>query len=422
MKTRLSPLGILCAILLAGALPQSATAQLGLPSLPAAPVPALPEVDTVGGLPAAEVVERLEGLTGSARARAIRLLNTRERILNRLLSRNRDLIERDADGNLARRGRLLATGLGNSGAAKLADAGFIVARREQIEGLDLEIVTLELPPKLDLPTAQFLARSLVPDVEFSPDHLHQQAGSQTAQTLMVTQTSPAIRTEVGMIDGAPGKAVPTSSVRGFAKGAPYPSNHGSSVASLLRSAGVSRVRVADVYGTDPAGGNALAIAKAIGWLTASGSKVISISLVGPRNSVVSKAISSAQRKGVIVVAAVGNDGPAAPPAYPASYRGVVAITAVDHKGRALIEAGKALNLDYAAPGAGIYATNAKGKRVKLRGTSFATPLAAARIAYARQRSAAWQRLVDAEARDLGKKGPDRVFGRGLVCGECAKRK
>ena len=58
-----------------------------------------------------------------------------------------------------------------------------------------------------------------------------------------------------------------------------------------------------------------------------GSKVVTISLVGPRNAVLERAIGAAQRKGVVVVAAVGNDGPAAPPAYPASYDGVVAVTA-----------------------------------------------------------------------------------------------
>ena len=69
-----------------------------------------------------------------------------------------------------------------------------------------------------------------------------------------------------MIDGAPGKAVPVAAQRGFAKGAPYSSDHGSAVASLLAGAGVRRVLAADVYGTDPAGGNALAIARALDWL------------------------------------------------------------------------------------------------------------------------------------------------------------
>ena len=147
-------------------------------------------------------------------------------------------------------------------------------------------------------------------------------------------------------------------------------------------------------------------------------RVVTISLVGPKNPVLERAIAAARRRGVVVVAAVGNDGAAAPPAYPASYDGVVAVTAVDGKRRALIEAGRALHLDYAAPGADIRAINAKGKRIRVRGTSFATPLVAARLAKALQKGGDWREAIDREAVDLGRKGVDPVFGRGLVCGDC----
>ena len=221
-----------------------------------------------------------------------------------------------------------------------------------------------------------------------------------------------------MIDGATGPSIAVAETRGFAEGAPYPSHHGSSVASLLHHAGAGTIRVADVYGTDKAGGNALAMAKGLGWLVERGSKVVTISLVGPRNALLERAVRAAQNRGVVVVAAVGNDGPAAPPAYPASYPGVVAVTAVDGKRRALIEAGRALNLDYAAPGADIYGRNAKGNRIKLRGTSFATPLVAARVARAMGQGSDWRSALDREAIDLGRKGPDDIFGRGLVCATC----
>jgi subtilisin family serine protease len=219
-----------------------------------------------------------------------------------------------------------------------------------------------------------------------------------------------------VIDGSPGSGATVAAIKGFAAGAPIASNHGSAIVALLKRAGVQSVAVADVYGTDPAGGNALAIARGLGWLVSGGAKVVTISLVGPANPLLARAITAARAKGVVVVAAVGNDGPAAPPAYPASYPGVVAVTAVDGRNRALIEAGRALHLDYAAPGADLSAPDAHGRMVKLRGTSFAAPLAAARIAAAdRDR---WQSVVDKEAVDLGKKGPDSVYGRGLLCEKC----
>ena len=122
-----------------------------------------------------------------------------------------------------------------------------------------------------------------------------------------------------------------------------------------------------------------------------------------------------------IVAAVGNDGPAAPPAYPASYPGVLSVTGVDGRSRALIEAGRALHLDYAAPGADMLAMNARGKWASVRGTSFAAPLVAARAAAALDAKTGLRARLDREAADLGPKGPDAIYGRGLLCSRCPKR-
>lgn len=408
-------------------LPGTAWAQIGLPSQPQLPVPSprLPQAPAVEpDLPVTDALleERLEGLSAKARRSAIRLLKAKDQAARQLLRRHGGLIERDAAGDLARRGELLALDANESELAALTAQGFQIIGTENIDGLDMGVTRMAVPNKMSLKAAQLLANSLAPQAEVVADNLHFQSASAPVPSILMQASSRSIGLEVGMIDGGTAKAVPIRAVKGFAKGAPLASNHGTAVATLLRSAGVRRIRVADVYGSDPAGGNALAVAKGIGWLVQNGSKVISISLVGPRNALVQRAIASAQRKGAVIVAAVGNDGPAARPAYPASYKGVVAVTGVDKKGRALIEAGRALNLDYAAPGANIYAVNAKGKRVKLRGTSFATPLVAARLAAARQRTRNWRLVLDREARDLGVKGPDKTFGRGLICGACARKR
>ena len=86
-----------------------------------------------------------------------------------------------------------------------------------------------------------------------------------------------------------------------------------------------------------------------------------------------------------------------------------------------IEAGRALHVDYAAPGAEVHAMNARGRPVILRGTSFATPLVAIRLADALARRGDWQARLDREARDLGPRGEDRRFGRGLLCEQCARK-
>lgn len=357
---------------------------------------------------------------------ATRLARDRLRTIDRLVSRNEDIIERDVRGAPSRRGELLVMDVGPAGLRLATAAGFTIIGQETIADLGLAVTRLRAPPGVALAAAELQLLRLLPQATVSADSLHFQSqatvGSPPVLGLSASATAVGngnIRSSrVGMIDGAPGAQASVAAVRGFASGAPLPSNHGSAIASLLASTGAGPILVADVYGSDKAGGNALAIARGLGWLVGEGAQVVTISLVGPQNPVLSRAINAAQSKGVVVVAAVGNDGPAAPPAYPASYPGVVAVTAVDGRRRALIEAGRALHLDYAAPGADIRGLDARGRRVKLRGTSFATPLVAARIAQAIGSNRNWRRALDSEAIDLGAKGPDPVYGRGLVCSSC----
>ena len=401
------PRRLLLTIALIGGLAGPGLAQLAVPTLP---VPRLGDVTApVDGL--------LANLDETVRARSAELLQMRERTLDRLLRANRDAIERDRFGELARRGELLVMDADEAALDRARAAGFTVLARETVEGLDLTVVRLGVPTGQSLAKAQARLEELLPGATVSADNLHLEAGRGLRGSSDENRSaSAAIATPVGVIDGGAGSGA--AAQRGFAQGAPRASNHGSAVVSLLTAAGVRSVRVADVYGADPAGGNALAIAQALGWLAQGGAKVVTISLVGPSNPVLGRAIVAAQKRGVVVVAAVGNDGPAAPPAYPASYSGVVAVTGVDRRDRPLIEAGRALHLDYAAPGADIFAANAAGARVKVRGTSFAAPLVAARIAAAFDVGANWQARIDSEARDLGPRGPDRLYGRGLLCSTC----
>ena len=228
---------------------------------------------------------------------------------------------------------------------------------------------------------------------------------------------------VGVIDG--GVAGDIATQRGFAAGAPRASDHGTAIVSLITGQGKvrgaapgARVLAADVYGTDPAGGNATAIAKALGWLVGQRVPVVTISLVGPANPLLARVVAAAQARGVMIVAAVGNDGPAAPPGYPASYPGVIAVTGVDSRNRVLIEAARATHLDYAAPGADMLASTADGKAVAVRGTSFAAPLVAATIARLYPATDPGKRSDTIARIDAGAKRLGARFGRGLVCGDC----
>jgi len=82
------------------------------------------------------------------------------------------------------------------------------------------------------------------------------------------------------------------------------------------------------------------------------------------------------RKGHLIVAAVGNDGRRTA-AVPASYAGVVGVTGVTVERRALPEAAQGPQVMFAAPGAELAVARPGGGYVVARGTSFAAPLVAA---------------------------------------------
>lgn len=385
-------------------------AQLALPDLPQGAGRTLRGIGGTLG----QLDETLGDVTQTLRG----LADARLERIDRLARANRDSIDRDASGDLARRGELLLVDAQAHDIAKAESAGFAVLSREELGGLGIGVVRLAVPAGMSLAKAQGALAKVLPGATISADTLNFASGTggRTDPSPITAKAMPPIATPVGVIDGGVAGSVPVADAQGFARGAPKASDHGTAVASLLRFAGVQRVLVADVYGSDPAGGNALAVAKGIDWLIGKGVRVVSISLVGPANPLLARAVQSAQRKGAVIVAAVGNDGPAAPPAYPASYPGVIAVTAVDGRNRALIEAGKALHLDYAAPGADLYASNAAGRRVRVRGTSFATPLVASRVALKLGDNLAAK--LDAEAIDLGPRGADGSYGRGLLCTIC----
>ena len=399
-------------------------AQIALPPVqlpdPAHTLPSLPDI---GAEPLVAVRDTL------ARVRLDRIAS--------LLRDNRDRIEPDRDGQPAVRGIIIATGVDETMIARAAEKGFRLVDRDRIEGIDLDIVRFAVPDGQSLARAQKRLAKLLPDAEVDADHIYFTSGPGGAlpAAALATTASPG-RARLGLIDG--GVAAHPSVAgrveqRGFAAGAPRASRHGTAVASLLIGNGAVRgaasgqkLLAADVYGTDPAGGSASAIARALGWLVQRGVAVTTISLVGPDNKLLAAAISRAQGRGMLIVAAVGNDGPAAPPAYPASYRGVFAVTGVDARNRALPEAGRALHIDFAAPGDAVLAATGVDATDRLRGTSFAAPLVGGRLA-AHYPAPAIDRIGSAvsalvfEARDLGKKGRDKIYGHGLICGDCGGR-
>ena len=374
----------------------------------------LPALPNRGLLPAATGLA--EDIRGSIDRSVQALSQARLDRISSLVRAYPDRVTRDPDGFAARAGEVIVT----DPQAGLADAatarGFRLISHDAVLGI--EYARFALPLGVSLRSGLAILRKLgARDV--SADQLYTPSGS--VERAPVPRAGHGVK--IGMIDsGIDGGTIDR---RGFASGAPLPSAHGNAVASLIAGAdGIkgaapgARIFAADVYGSDPAGGSASSIVQALGWLVAERVSVVTISLVGPPNPLLARVVSAAQARGTVIVAAVGNDGPASPPSYPASYPGVIAVTAVDGSKRILIEAGRASHLDYAAPGADMLAASLHGAK-PVRGTSFAAPLVAATIALAypapdvADRANALAR-VDASAERRGK-----AYGRGILCGLCA---
>jgi hypothetical protein len=389
--------------------------------LPGGPsLPAMPSVG--GGLPLPDVSRSLDAVEGAASRLTPELLAAAR------LDRLRDLVRSqprrlDVDdlGQPVVRGEILAVSPDPASLAAARTAGFSVLRTETDPTLGLSVVALAPPRGLDIRKAVVHLRRADPAGSYDYNHVYLDAGLAEGSAAPPPATGAPIT--VGLLDGGvdarnaafAGVAVEQ---RGFA-GAGRASSHGTATASLLGAGRGGRIRAADVYGDGKAGGSASTIVAALGWMAASRTPVVNISLVGPPNAALAAGVRAMIARGHLLVAAVGNDGPAAPPLYPASYPGVIAVTGTDARKKPLPEAGRALHLEFSAQGAGLRAAKPGGGTVAVRGSSFAAPIVAGRLARLLPvpdpvaALTAVDKLTGA-AEDLGASGYDPVFGRGFV--------
>ena len=406
-------------LLLATAAP--AFAQIGPLQTPT--LPGLPSVS--GRLPRVEDLDRL------ARGTVDRALQAPSRLTG-LVRRSDGALEADPDGWPVVADEIVAVDLSHAARGDALRAGFTIVREERLEALDLDVVVLAPPRRLSLSRAVARLRALDPAADVSFNHVHAPAGErdvpETVSPVLASPGAQAVRARLGLIDTGveathPALVGARISQRGFA-GPPRLGAHGTAVASLMVGhSGAftgadpgADLLVADIYGGQAAGGSSTGLAQALAWMVEQGVRVVNISLVGPRNGLVERAVSRAQVRGLTLVAASGNDGPAAPPLYPAAYDGVVGVSAVNVRGRILPETGRGPQVDFVAPGADMAAAGQSGTWTRVRGSSFAAPLVAGLLARRGGGSQAIQALART-ATDMGAPGRDPVYGQGLVAAD-----
>lgn len=325
--------------------------------------------------------------------------------------------------------------------------GFRVDERFQLPRLGMRVIGLRTPSQMSVPAAIRLLRRQFPSVTIDANHLYELAGGPNfpesyARMLIGWPKAPAecgAGVRLGMIDAGvapdhPALAGASIDYRSFHQDgrSPGPAEHGTAVAAMMVGAPRSgegwggllpgaQLTVANIFQFNKNGelsASARGLLKAIDFMAEKGVHVVNMSIAGSDNDVVRRAVQKAREMGLLLVAAAGNWGSATRPAYPAAYKEVIAVTAVDANREIYKFANRGEYIDFAAPGVRVWTAVPGGGRFQ-SGTSFASPyisvLAGISIARGHENQPdAVRKVLRSKIVDLGVPGRDDTFGWGLI--------
>lgn len=198
--------------------------------------------------------------------------------------------------------------------------------------------------------------------------------------------------------------------------------HGTSVASIITGReGIAPdtelfvVRVLDDEGL----GNSYHVAEGIMQAVDMGVEIINMSLGVYQDTVLLRqAVQYAHERGVIMVAAAGNDGYAGL-SYPAAYSEVLAVTAVDACGQQAVFPNQSDEIDFAAPGVGVLTAKEDFGTTLFSGTSAAAPFVSGTLASLMTGESplapnAAVEILQRYLNESGAPGVDPLYGQGVV--------
>ena len=145
-----------------------------------------------------------------------------------------------------------------------------------------------------------------------------------------------------------------------------------------------------------------------------------MSFAGPTDRNVASVLADISKTGAVTfIAAAGNEGPLAAPAFPGNDPHVIAVSGTDPEDNLFMASNRGKHIAVAAPGVGIYMPAPGGTYQMKDGTSFSAALVSGTVALMLQLQpnldpASAKRILMATARDLGPPGFDEMFGAGLV--------
>ncbi len=190
----------------------------------------------------------------------------------------------------------------------------------------------------------------------------------------------------------------------------------SGLMGVAPDANVLSVRAFSGTASSAAQSNTLVILKGLDWAVLNGARIVNMSFSGPNDPLLGQAIAAAVKRGVVIVAAAGNGGPDAPPAYPGAYPNVIAVTAIDSKDGLFKSANRGTYIAIAAPGVDIIGAAPNGAYEISTGTSMAAAHVSGIAALMLEKS---PRLTPKEIRDALSKSarqPPRLIAEDMGAG------
>ncbi|MDP4531026.1 S8 family serine peptidase [Marinobacter salarius] len=345
------------------------------------------------------------------------------------------------DGFRAVEGQWLVTGTAAE-LARLDQPGITVLERRELTGLGMTVVRFRVTAELDSHNA---LQDALPELADRLDRNHIYAPQTGAKEPLSETKVPQWRSlctapvRVGMVDTSIAtdhrvfesaqvvqeRFLALAEVDGTLT---EPMIHGTAVASLLvgnrpgqwpaRLPQATIFNASVFYDRDRtlSGATLGHLLEGLNWLAGQDLSVINISLTGPDNQLLAAAVSRLRERGVLMVAAVGNQGPSAPPLYPAAYTEVIGVTAADSSGKLYRWANRGEQVMFASNGVTVPVAHPDAGMVADSGTSLASPVVAAALACQRNELSedkAIGALINA-AKDLGRPGRDTEFGHGFL--------
>lgn len=328
---------------------------------------------------------------------------------------------------------------------RLIEHGAQIMTETRYTGLGMALLRFSVPAALDSKQALSHILSAQAALSLARNHIYQVQSQASLHEVTLADTSikslintiPAcdLEVKVGIVDSAIDTKHSAFNTADITEKSFLPNDlnasvqHGTVIASLLVGQSKQltpllpsgKIYSAQVFyqQSDYAQGATLsAIIEGVNWLLEQNVSVINMSLAGPDNQILHSVLNAAIAKGAIIIAAAGNEGPAAPPMYPAAYQDVIAVSAIDKNQQPYRWSNRGDYVDYSALGVNVLTAKSGQRFGRESGTSIAAPQIAAAVAclaaiYGKDKKKIFQKL-SALAVDLGPKGKDPIYGMGAI--------